>query len=133
MSIGKNLVIHSYCLLVCRIWYNVCMVSFSDKFELVFIFVSVICGVISATYFYQSTEIFTSLLKRPLRMISSGMIVMSLGVLLAAFISYEAKMGLKFSFYGIPFEAFFYGMYIIGSIFILLGARKLVSKPKLSV
>lgn len=106
------------------------MVTFADKFELVFIFFSVICGVISATYFYQSTDIFTNLLKRPLRMISSGMIVMSLGVLLAAFLSYESKMGFRFAFYGIPLEALFYSMYIIGSIIILLGARKLVSRPK---
>lgn len=105
------------------------MVAFSDKFELVFIFFSVICGVVSAAYFYQSTDIFINLLKRPLRMISSGMIIMSLGVLLAAFLSYEAKSGLRFIVYGIPLEAVFYFMYIIGSIIILFGARKLVSHP----
>jgi len=106
------------------------MATFADKFELVFIFFSVICGVLSATYFYQSTDIFTSLLKRPLRMISSGMIVMSVGVLLAAFLSYEAKMGFRFAFYSIPLEALFYFLYIIGSIIILFGARRLVSHPK---
>lgn len=106
------------------------MIAFSDKFELIFIFFSVICGVVAATYFYQSTDIFISSLKKPLRMISSGMIIMSLGVLLAAFISYESKAGLVFTFYGIPFEAFFYLMYIIGSIVILLGARRLVSRPR---
>lgn len=109
------------------------MISLADRLELIFIFFSVICGIISATYFYQSTEIFTNLLKKPLRIISSGMIVMSIGVLLAAFISYESKAGLRFTFYGVPFEAFFYVLYIVGSILILLGARKLVSRPKLTV
>lgn len=102
----------------------------SDKFELMFIFFSVICGVLSAAYFYQTSAIFTNLLKKPLHMIAGGMIVMSVGVLLAAFISYESKAGIDFIIYGIPLQALFYFMYIVGSVIIFLGARKLIYRPQ---
>lgn len=103
--------------------------SLGDKLELTLIFVAVICGVVAATYFYRSTEIFLNTLKRPLRIISSGMFIMAIGVLLAAFINYESKFGVDFALYHIPLEVFFYCMYIVGSLIILFGARKLVYRP----
>ena len=69
------------------------------------------------------------LLRRPLRLISSGMFIVTLGVLLAAFISYEAQYGYTFVSYGVPISVFFYILYIIGSVMIALGARRLVSRP----
>ena len=100
-----------------------------EKIQLVLIFVAVICGVVSAVYFYQSAGIFMKLLRRPLRLISSGMFIVTLGVLLAAFISYEAQYGYTFVSYGVPISVFFYILYIIGSIMIGLGARQFATHP----
>ena len=101
-----------------------------DQFQLILVFFSVICGVVSAVYFYQSTDIFMNLLQRPLKLISSGMIIMTLGVMLAAVISYEAGLGVRFVIAGVPLEAVFYIAYIIGSGMILLGARKFAARPR---
>lgn len=101
----------------------------ADKIQLILIFVAVICGVVSATYFYSSAGIFMNLLRRPLRLISSGMFLISLGVLLAAFISYESRLGIQFYISGVPLSAFFYILYIIGSIVIAIGARQFTTRP----
>lgn len=107
-------------------YYNVPM---NEKFQLTLIFVAAICGVVSAAYLYQSADIFVNLLRKPLRLISGGMFVITIGVLLAAFISYESQFGLAFFFYSIPISAFFYILYIIGSVLILLGARQFAYRP----
>lgn len=107
--------------------------SIFDIFQLVLIFVSVLGGVVAAVYFYLSTDIFMNLLKRPLRLISSGMIIMTLGVMLAAVVSFEAKSGVVLVFYGLPIDVIFYVSYIVGSFMILLGARQFVRRPKVSV
>ena len=86
-------------------------------------------GVVSATYFYASAGIFMNLLKKPLRLVSSGMFLIALGVLLAAFISYESGQGVNFYISGIPLSAFFYVLYIIGSIVIAIGARQFSTHP----
>jgi len=98
------------------------------QFELILIFAAVICGVMSATYFYETSDIFSDVLKKPLRLISSGMMIIAIGVLLAAFISYEQTVGITFTLYHLPLSAYFYILYIIGSVFIALGARKFVSR-----
>ena len=100
------------------------MAFVSDRFQLIMIFSSVIIGVISAAYFYLSTDIFMDLLKRPLRIIATGMIIMTIDVLLAAFITYEQSRGIAFSFYGLPLQAIFLAFYIIGSVLIGVGARR---------
>jgi MFS family permease len=102
----------------------------TNKLELALIFVAVIIGVVSAAYFYVSAGIFMDLLKRPLKLISSGMFVIAIGVLLAAFISYESSLGLSAYFYGIPLQAAFYVLYIVGSIMIAFGARQFTAHPK---
>jgi hypothetical protein len=104
-----------------------------DQFQLVLVFIAVICGVIAAVYFYLSTDIFMSLLKRPLKLIASGMIIMTFGVMLAQVISYESHFGVVFVAYGIPLQAFFYASYIIGSLMILWGARQFASRPTMKV
>ncbi len=101
----------------------------AQQIQLVLIFIAVITGVLSATYFYVSAGIFMNLLKRPLRLISSGMFLIALGVLLAAFISYESGLGVTVILFGIPASAFFYILYIIGSITIAFGARQFATHP----
>jgi hypothetical protein len=101
----------------------------ADKIQLIIIFVAVICGVVSATYFYASAGIFMNLLKKPLRLVSSGMFLIALGVLLAAFISYESRQGIEFYISGIPLSAFFYIFYIVGSVIIAWGARQFATHP----
>ncbi len=101
----------------------------ADKIQLIIIFMAVICGVLSATYFYQSAGIFMNLLRRPLRLISSGMFLIAIGVLLAAFISYESSLGVTIVLFGIPVSVFFYVLYIIGSITIAIGARQFATHP----
>ncbi|MEK7641755.1 MAG: hypothetical protein AAB365_02055 [Patescibacteria group bacterium] len=106
-----------------------------DQYELILIFISVIVGVITAAYFYISAESFPRLrlFQSSLKYIALGMFVIASGVLLAAFISYEAKQGFDLFLYGIPLQAFFYVLYIFGSISILIGARKFTARPKESV
>lgn len=101
-----------------------------DKILLIQIFASVIIGIVSAAYFYQSTNIFMEALRKPLKLIGCGMMVISAGVLLAAFITYESSLGLEFSWQGYPLSVFFYLLYLVGSLLIILGARKFASKPK---
>jgi MFS family permease len=101
-----------------------------NQLELVLIFGAVIIGVISAGYFYTTSGIFNDLLKKPLKIIASGMFIIAIGVLLAAFISFEAEQGITVLVYGIPLSAAFYITYIIGSVMIAIGARHFSSKPK---
>ena len=102
----------------------------ADQLQLILVFVAVICGVVSAVYFYQSAGIFVSALKKPLRLISSGMFIITLGVLLAAFISYESQLGYSFVSYGfLPISVYFYILYIIGSIMIGIGAHQFATHP----
>lgn len=103
-----------------------------DTFQLVLIFFAVIAGVLSATYLYDTSDIFVEVLRRPLRYISLGMFVISVGILLAAVISYFSIFGATLSFVGLPLEAYFFILYIIGSIFISIGVRQFVVKPRSS-
>jgi hypothetical protein len=98
-------------------------------FELVLIFVAVICGVLSAGYFYEISTSFTHILAAPIKWMASGMMIIAAGVLLAAYISYAEHFGTAVFYYGIPLQAYFFVLYIIGSICIAIGARKFVSKP----
>jgi len=101
-----------------------------DTFEIILIFTAVLIGVISATYFYLSAGIFVTALGRPLKLVSLGMMIIAIGVLLAATISFEARYGINFILYGLPLQAVFYLLYIIGSLLILVGARKFTYRPK---
>lgn len=101
----------------------------AQQLQLILIFAAVITGVVSATYFYTSAGIFMNLLRKPLRLISSGMFLIAIGVLLAAFISYESGQGIDFYIGGVPLSVFFYIFYIIGSIVIAVGARQFATHP----
>ena len=99
-----------------------------QSLEFVLVLVSLIIGMVSAVYFYQSTDIFLYSLKMPLNLISSGMILISFGILLAVFISYFQNQGQEILLLNIPISALFFLMYIAGSVLIFLGARQFVSK-----
>lgn len=100
-----------------------------EKLQLVLTFGAVIIGVLTAAYLYQSADIFVNLLRKPLHYISLGMFIITIGVLLAAFISYEAQFGIVFVIGRVPIAALFYILYIIGSILIFIGARKFSYRP----
>jgi hypothetical protein len=102
----------------------------TNQFELGLVFFSVLCGVLSATYLYRSADIFVTILKRPLKYISSGIMTIAAGVLLAAFLSYESQLGVSFVYFGIPLQAVFFLLYIVGSILIFIGARQFSLRPK---
>lgn len=106
-----------------------------DQYELILIFVAVIVGVVTAAYFYLSAEGFARLrlFQSSLKYIATGTFIIALGVLLAAFITYEAKLGFDLFLYGVPLQAIFYILYIIGSVLILMGARRFTSRPRGSV
>jgi hypothetical protein len=114
-----------------KLWYNLPIYrkNMANQFELGLIFFSVLCGVLSATYLYQSADIFVTMLKRPLKFISAGIMTIAAGVLLAAFLSYESQLGSTFIYFGVPLQAIFFLLYIIGSIFIFVGARQFVHRP----
>lgn len=105
----------------------------TNQLELGLIFFSVLCGVLSATYLYRSADIFVTILKRPLKFISSGIMIIAAGVLLAAFLSYEGQLGHSFVYFGIPLQVVFFLLYIVGSIFIFYGARQFTHRPKQKV
>lgn len=100
-----------------------------DTYELVLILFSLIVGMLSALYFYQSSDIFTSLLQKPLKYISTGVIMIMLGIFLAVFIAFEHSIGYIVYIYTIPLNAVFFLLYIFGSVFIFLGARQFSRKP----
>ncbi|MBP6858253.1 MAG: hypothetical protein KBC33_00260 [Candidatus Pacebacteria bacterium] len=103
-----------------------------DQYELILIFIAVIIGVVTAAYIYLSAESFPRLrlFQSSLKYIALGMFIIAVGVLLAAFINYEAKQGFDLLLYGVPLQAFFYVLYIVGSISILMGARRFTARPK---
>lgn len=101
-----------------------------DIILLIAIFASVIIGVLSAAYFYQSSSVFMDALRKPLKWIGGGMIIISVGVLISAGLSYEMSQGYTINFLGLPLATFFYILYLLGSIMIAYGASKLTRKPK---
>ncbi len=104
----------------------------APQYELIFIFFSVIVGVVAAAYFYLSTGAFEHLhlLQRPIKWIAAGIFLIAIGVLMAAFISYEEQQGFQLYFYQLPLQVLFYVIHIIGSIAILLGARQFTYHPR---
>lgn len=103
----------------------------ADTFELILILVSLIIGMLSALYFYESTGIFTGLLQKPLKYISTGFIMIMFGVLIAVFILYQEKLNrVIYLFDFLPLQALFFLLYIFGSIFIYMGARQFSIRPR---
>jgi uncharacterized membrane protein len=86
-------------------------------------------GGTAIAYFYFSVNIFTDILKQPLKMISAGMLVINLGIFLVAFMTYRSINGIDISFFGISPSIFFYALYFLGSIMVILGSRKFSHQP----
>jgi len=75
-------------------------------------------------YFYFSADIFADILKRPLKMISGGMLAINLGIFLIAYITLESNKGVQVDFVGIPLSTAFYILYFVGAFMIIFGSRK---------
>ena len=101
----------------------------SDFIQPALIILAVIIGGGAIAYFYFSADIFTNLLKRPLKMISAGMLAIDLGVVLIAYVAYESSQGVNMGIMGIPLSDFFYALYFIGSVTVIFGSRKFTRLP----
>jgi hypothetical protein len=97
--------------------------------ELLLIFGAVICGVLSAAYLYEISSSFTIILGGAIKWIAGGMMIIAAGVLIAAYISYAERLGATIYLYGMPLQAYFFILYIVGSICIAVGAKKFVTNP----
>jgi hypothetical protein len=97
--------------------------------QLILIILTVLVGGGAIIYFYFSADIFTDILKRPLKMISVGMFAIDLGVIMVALIAYESSNGVSIGFLGIPLSTFFYVLYFLGSLTVILGSRKFTHRP----
>jgi hypothetical protein len=96
----------------------------------ILIILAVIIGGGAIAYFYFSADIFTDILKKPLRMISAGMFAIDLGVVVVAFITYESSRGVDINLLGVPLSTCFYILYFIGSIGVILGSRKFARRTE---
>ena len=85
---------------------------------------AILIGAAAIAYFYFSTDIFTDILKRPLKIISVGMLIINLGVILVAFMAYESSQGNDINFFGLPISTCFYALYFLGSFLVIFGSRK---------
>lgn len=97
----------------------------------IMIYSSVLCGVLSAGYMYQSViDIFMPGLRKALRLIALGLVCFTFGVLLAAFIIFSPELGVSIDPHYINIlSAGFYMLYIIGSILVIMGARRFALRP----
>jgi uncharacterized protein YacL len=101
----------------------------NNNIQFILVLFSLIVGITSAVYFYQASEIFVNFLQKPLKLISSGMITISFGILIAVFISFYQTQGYPITLLNLPVSVLFFLMYIIGSLMILSGARQFSRKP----
>jgi len=93
------------------------------------VILAVLIGGGAIVYFYFSADIFTNILKRPLKMISAGMLAIDLGVVLVAFTIYESSNGVNVNFLGMPLSTCFYVLYFLGSVMVIFGSRKFTRQP----
>lgn len=100
-----------------------------DTIRLIFIILALLIGGGAIVYFYFSADIFTDILKKPLKIISVGMLAIDLSVVMVVFISYESSRGVDIAFFGIPLSMAFYVLYFIGAITIIFGSRKFTHRP----
>jgi hypothetical protein len=101
----------------------------TEYIQPILIICAVLIGAASVSYFYFSTDVFTNILKRPLKMISGGMFAIDLGVILVAYIAYQQSQGRDVEMYGIPLSTLFYALFFLGSLMVIFGSRKFSSKP----
>lgn len=90
----------------------------------ILIILAVIVGGGAIAYFYFSADIFTDILKKPLKMISAGMFAIDLGVVLIALLAYRTSVGASTDIFGISLSTCFYFLFFLGSILVIFGSRK---------
>ena len=101
-----------------------------DSIKTILILSGVVVAAFSIAYLYFSANIFVDILKRPIRLISWGMLLIDFGVLLVTVISYEASQGRDLSLFNISLSVYFYVLYLVGSILVVWGARQFKHSPK---
>jgi uncharacterized membrane protein len=100
-----------------------------DFIQPILIILAVLIGGGAIVYFYFSADIFMDILKRPLKMISVGMLAIDIGIVLIAFTAYESIQGVNIDFFGVPLSACFYVLYFLGSAMVIFGSRKFTRQP----
>ena len=100
----------------------------TPEIQAVMIFSAVIVGVVSAGYLYQSVSPFLTALRKAMRLIAFGMLLITFGVLTAASIIFNPELGYPLSPYTNALSALFYLLFIAGSILILLGGRQFTAR-----
>jgi len=101
----------------------------TPEIQAIMIFSAVIVGVISAGYLYQSGEPVLTALRKAMRMIAFGMLLITFGVLVAASIIFSPELVIHCRHIRMPCRCFLYLLFIAGSILILLGGRQFTARP----
>ena len=100
-----------------------------DYIQPILIILAVLIGTASIFYFYFSTDIFSSILKLPLKLISGGMLAIDIGVILVGLMAYETSKGVNMSVLGLPLSTCFYVLYFLGSFLVIFGSSKFARRP----
>ena len=109
------------------LWYN--KPHMMDYIQPILIILAVLIGTASIFYFYFSTDIFSSILKLPLKLISGGMLAIDIGVILVGLMAYETSKGVNMSVLGLPLSTCFYVLYFLGSFLVIFGSSKFARRP----
>lgn len=102
----------------------------NPELKLILVIAAVILAAFAIAYLYFSANIFVNLLKRPIKLISWGMLCLDVGVLLVTLFSYEAIIGNEIRIFGYSLAVFFYVFYVAGSVLVVLGARQFKRRPQ---
>ncbi len=92
----------------------------------ILIILTVLLGGAAISYFYFSVDIFMNILKKPLKMISAGMLIINVGVVLVIFLTFNDSN--EVGFYGLPLSSLFYLLYFAGSLMVIYGSRQFAHK-----
>ncbi|MDE1975008.1 MAG: hypothetical protein KGI49_00655 [Patescibacteria group bacterium] len=101
-----------------------------DYTKIILLIIVAFIGAGAIAYFYMSADIFADVLKRPLRIVSMGMLSIDIGVLAVALVTYQSITGGSLAVYGVPLSWSFYIFYGLGSALIIAGSSKFARKPK---
>jgi len=102
--------------------YSIIIYPMSALTQQILIILTVIVGGAAISYFYFSVDIFMSILKKPLKMISAGMLAINIGVALVVFLAFNGTSDV--GLHGLPLSSLFYILYFAGSIMVIYGSRQ---------
>lgn len=103
-----------------------------DTLNISLVLAIALMGAIAIGYLYFSADIFVNILKRPLKLISWGMLFIDAGVVCVGLLAYGSAQGMDLVWNGVPLSLSFYLLYTVGFVMIVIGAGKFASKPRLS-